>query len=654
MTPATAQLTPLVPVGEAAVVVDGRVVFKVRDTTTLTAAQRVDHINRELLREVQELEQASIFVVNDRQRNLVYLQSKASQDILITVTEADVVVPGGEPEQANTWARDLQDALRRGQLERQPRYLQQAGLYSGLAFVGAIAIHIVFQLATWVGYHRLTRWFEYTSNPFKQWEKPTKALWHLGTFGFLTLLWLSVSYYITDLFPQSRIWRYEIGNILTADIIQFGEGRYSALALLFLILATVGIWFGTNGVIYVLRVYILSRARLERRVQDIVSVLLRCVLLFLGVLILLQLWGIDASSLTILASVFGVGIGFGLQNITNNFVSGFIITLERPIQVGDFINVGELMGTVEKIGARSTEIATLDQVTIIIPNSRFLENEVINWSHGSAISRLHLPIGVAYDSDIALVKKALLEAIRRHPEVLMRPKPEVFFQSFGDNSLNFEVMVWTGEPRKQFKVKSDLNYEIEASLRRHKISIPFPQRDLHVRSPELDNLVNVLQQTVQYNTSSLAQLLPAASPVPRPNSTAQPSESSPDPVTMANMVVPEFATHANTTPVEPSSHAEDMEPLPLSADLDLEALAVEMQGPEGLEIGDRAYNGQTYPACFTGTNLVEWLVQMRDYTREDAILIGQWLLQQGLIHATTDHNGFEDGYHFYQFYRDPI
>ncbi|MEB3230362.1 MAG: mechanosensitive ion channel domain-containing protein [Leptolyngbyaceae bacterium] len=631
-TPAMAQLSPLVPGGEAAVVVDGRVIFKIKDAATLTATERATHINRELLREVREVEAVGIAVKSDRQRNLIYLQSQTSQDILLTVTEADVVVPGGELEQAEAWAKDLEAALRQGQQERKPRYLQQASVYSGIALVGAIAIHLIFQLATWLGYRRLNRWFEYASNPFTQWEKPTKIFWHLGTTGFLAALWLSVIYYITDLFPQARIWRYGIINILTADIIQLGDGRYSALALLLLILATVGVWFGVNSIIYFLRVHVFSRAQLERRVQDIVSVLLKYVLIFLGVLILLQLWGIDASSLAIIASVLGVGIGFGIQNITNNFISGFIITLERPIQVGDFVNVGELMGTVEKIGARSTEIITLDQVTIIIPNSRFLENEVINWSHGSAVSRLHLPIGVAYGSDITEVKKALLEAIRRHPEVLMRPKPEVFFQSFGENSLNFEVMVWTGDPRKQFKVKSDLNYEIEASLRRHNISIPFPQRDLHVRSPQLDTLVEVLQQTVHSHFPHLAQTAAVAA---------------------ANMTPLEFSADTNSTPSKMADQGDETTHLNVSADLDLEALAREMQGSEGLDIGDRTYNGQTYAACFTGTNLVEWLVQTRDYSRDDAILIGQWLLQQGLIHPTTDHNGFEDGYHFYQFYRDP-
>ena len=210
------------------------------------------------------------------------------------------------------------------------------------------------------------------------------------------------------------------------------------------------------------------------------SVLIHYALIFLGVVVLLQIWGIDLSSIAILASVLGVGIGFGVQNITNNFISGFIIMLESPIQIGDFINVGDLVGTVEKIGARSTEIRTLDQVTIIIPNSRFLESEVINWSHGNPVSRLHVPVSVAYGSDIDHVKTALLDAIRRHPDVLLRPAPEVWFQGFGDSALDFEIMVWTGEPRKQFRVRSDLNYEIEASFRRYGIEIPFPQRDLHV------------------------------------------------------------------------------------------------------------------------------------------------------------------------------
>ncbi|NET09801.1 MAG: mechanosensitive ion channel [Symploca sp. SIO2B6] len=387
ISPVHAQTSSLTPVGQAPVVVDGHVVFSVKNTDNLTARERARHINSELRREIERAtkrsEQITIEVVYERKKDLVYLQGQSSQDKLITVTRVDVTIPNGEPiDQADIWAEELQQRLRQGQVERTQRYLRQATLYSVIALGGAIALQIIFQIGTRISYHRLKQWFEYSTNGFTTWEKPIKFFWHLGCFGFRAGLWLTVIYYITNLFPQARTVRYGVFNALTSDVIQLGEGRYSPLALLLLILATVGLWFGTNAVTYLLRVYVFSQAQLERRVQDIISVLFKYIMLFLGAMILLQLWGIDASSLTILASVLGVGIGFGVQNITNNFISGFIITLERPIQVGDFINVGDLVGTVENIGGRSTEIRTLDQVTIIIPNSRFLESEVINWSHG--------------------------------------------------------------------------------------------------------------------------------------------------------------------------------------------------------------------------------------------------------------------------------
>ncbi|MEL7315102.1 MAG: mechanosensitive ion channel domain-containing protein, partial [Cyanobacteria bacterium J06559_3] len=300
------------------------------------------------------------------------------------------------------------------------------------------------------------------------------------------------------------------------------------------------------------------------------------------------------------------------------------------IQVGDFINVGELVGTVKRVGARSTEIRTLDQVAIIVPNSRFLESEVINWSHGSPVSRLRVPVGVAYGSDIALVKTALLEAIKRHPEVLLRPKPEIWFQGFGDSSLDFEVMVWTGEPRQQFRVKSDLNYEIEASLRRHGVEIPFPQRDLHLRSPQLDELVGILKK--QIAGESNGHVPDAYSEIAAAEITAPP-----------------------TIPTQLES-PEDPEPSPSQSDevfanIDLEALAEAMQGSQGIALHDYHYQSEVYPDTFTGTAAVEWLVQHRDYTREGAIRVGQWLRQKGLIQGVFEPD-FRDGYYFYRFYQE--
>src|SRR5262249_40657411 len=148
-----------------------------------------------------------------------------------------------------------------------------------------------------------------------------------------------------------------------------------------------------------LRSHVLGQAGIDAGAQESVAVLSRYLLTFLGALVVLQGYGVDISSLTMLASVFGLGLGFGLQNIANNFVSGLLLSLERPIRPGDFVHVGAFTGTVTRIGARSTEIRTVDRVSILVPNSRLLESEVVNWTHGDAASRLHVPVGVGYGSD---------------------------------------------------------------------------------------------------------------------------------------------------------------------------------------------------------------------------------------------------------------
>ncbi len=480
-----------VVVETAPVVVDGRTVFTIRGSGNQSAANRARQINEKLDEQVKLDDAITIEVVE--RGNFASLQNADTEDSLVTIIPNDVA-PGSELEsQSSEWALELQQALRRSQQERQPAYLRQAALYSLGLIAGAIALQLGLRLLGQVVLRYLTGWFETQGRSFVEWERPATLFWRLGLLGITVGIWLTVAFYVTDVFPQVRNWRYIIGTSLNAEVINLGEGTYSALELLLILGLTVGLWVATSVITRFVRRHVLERARIEKRVQDILSVLIHYSLLFLGTMVLLQTWGIDLSSLAILASVLGVGIGFGVQNITNNFISGFIITLESPIQLGDFINVGDLVGTVENIGARSTEIRTLDQVTIIVPNSRFLESEVINWSHGNPVSRLHVPVSVAYGSDLGQVKMALLEAIRRHPEVLLRPAPEVWFQGFGDSALDFEIMVWTGDPRKQFRVRSDLNYEIEASLRRYDIEIPFPQRDLHLRSPQLDELIHMLK-----------------------------------------------------------------------------------------------------------------------------------------------------------------
>jgi small-conductance mechanosensitive channel len=237
----------------------------------------------------------------------------------------------------------------------------------------------------------------------------------------------------------------------------------------------------------------------------VIALVIRYGLLFIGGLVILQIWGIDLSSLALLASALGIGIGLGLQDIARDIGSGVVLLFERPIQVGDFVQVGSFEGTIERINARSTLVRTLDHISIIVPNSRFLSDEVINWSHGNPVSRLHVPVGIAYGSNIEDARSALLDAAQEHPRVLSTPKPQVFFKAFGDNSLNLELLVWTAEPSKHILIKSELYFSIEAKFRKYNVQVPFPQRDLHLRtgsvplefSPEMEQTLQQLLRMSQ-------------------------------------------------------------------------------------------------------------------------------------------------------------
>ena len=266
-------------------------------------------------------------------------------------------------------------------------------------------------------------------------------------------------------------------------LFRLGEMPYTAVDVLLLPVLLASLWIGVGALTNLIRsraVRVLGR---PSGASETAALLTRYAFTFLGAIVIFQAWGIDLASLAIFASVVGVGIGFGLQNIASNFISGVLIGIERPIQPGDFVDVGEHRGTVQRIGARSTSILTLDRVTIIVPNSQFLEREVINWSHGDPVSRLHVPVSVGYESEIGLVRAALLESAHAHPEVLGDPRPKVELRGFGESSLDFDLLVWTSEPRHQNRVKSDLYFRIEENLRAHGIEIPFPQRDVNLHYP---------------------------------------------------------------------------------------------------------------------------------------------------------------------------
>lgn len=199
----------------------------------------------------------------------------------------------------------------------------------------------------------------------------------------------------------------------------------------------------------------------------------------------MQTVGINLSTLAILAGALGVGIGFGLQNITNNFVSGIIILFERPIKVGDRIQVGDVNGDVINISMRSTTVVTNDNISVIVPNSEFISSTVVNWSHTDRNVRFNIPVGVSYKEDPEIVKKILLEVAEAEEGVLKKPIPDVLFDEYGNSSLNFKLRVWTSSYITTPGVlKSRLYFEIFKNFRVHNIEIPFPQRDIHIKNTD--------------------------------------------------------------------------------------------------------------------------------------------------------------------------
>jgi len=207
------------------------------------------------------------------------------------------------------------------------------------------------------------------------------------------------------------------------------------------------------------------------------------IILLLGIIIGLQSVGANLSSLLLVGGAVGIGIGFGLQNVANNFIAGLILLIERPIKVGDRIEVESINGDVVRILARSTWIRTNDNVVIIVPNSQLTENRVINWTANDRRVRFHVPFGVSYGSNPQQVREVALAVAARHQDVLADPAPDIIFTGFGDSALNFDLRVWTETQVQNPKVMvSDLYFALFEAFREHKIEIPFPQRDLHLKS----------------------------------------------------------------------------------------------------------------------------------------------------------------------------
>jgi len=303
-------------------------------------------------------------------------------------------------------------------------------------------------------------------------------LTHLGIF----LLWLSV---VLMQFRLQRPVMDALGSILGAQLtlgtfdISLGDILAFAFVLWLALLVS-------RGIRAFLEEDVLQSVNLPRGVPTAISTLVHYAAVFIGFLMAAAAGGFDMSRFTLLAGAFGVGLGFGLQNVVNNFVSGLILIFERPIQIEDVVEVGSIQGRVKRIGIRASTVRTWSGAEVIVPNGDLISQQVTNWTLSDRLRRMEVVVGVKYGTDPQRVIDLLLETVTRHPEVLGDPEPVALFQGFGASSLDFVVRAWTAS-ESWWTVNSDLAVAVNNALKEADIEIPFPQRDLHLRtvSPEV-------------------------------------------------------------------------------------------------------------------------------------------------------------------------
>jgi small-conductance mechanosensitive channel len=274
----------------------------------------------------------------------------------------------------------------------------------------------------------------------------------------------------------------QIIEFFNMTLFTLGKTHVSVWSIVYVVAVSVLLFWLTGKLNKFLVYRVMAKSKIDIGTRAALGSFIRYFVLTIGFIILLQTAGINLSSLTVLLGALGVGIGFGLQTITNNLISGLIIFLERPIKVGDRIEVADVEGNVTDISMRATEILTNDNISIIVPNSEFISKTVINWSHSDRNVRFNFPVAVSYKEDADRVRDVLMEVAMREDAVLKDPPPDVLIREFSDSAITFNLRVWTRDLTDRPGVlKSRLYYAITRSFREHGIEFPYPQRDLHIK-----------------------------------------------------------------------------------------------------------------------------------------------------------------------------
>lgn len=577
---------------KAPVVLDGREILQVGPLGGATAEERAKYITSTLYSVLEDNTKQKPVVEVQKQDGTLILQVDSYP--LLRVTENDLSSAMFPEIQAKMWQEKLQENLNQSWQERQFSYTKFALKKVAIA----LSISVLLQIATILAFRYVLR--QQRANPQGRWN----SLQLLGLVLLQVGLWGAFITYAIKLFPTTRNWLYHslklVDTTFNATMFELGEETISLSRLLWLGLTVILLWIAVGWFMRILKSRLFPLTGTEQSHQDAIAFFVRYGLLFVGSILILNAGGVNFQSLLVLLGTLGIGIGFGLQNIVKDFISGLILIITRPIKVGELVQVGDFQGLVQRINARTTEISHIDRYIITIPNSRFIEGEVLNWNR-SELTRVKAYVTVPHGSDLDFVYTVLLAAARaEHPDILRHPPPKVKFREYTENGLQFRLVAFIRDPLKQPKVRTHLYDQIEKYLRQYGIEVPRPQQDLHfgVIQPEISAWIK--SQT------------PAEYKVQMPEKT----------------------------------HLE----LPTIKDeYDWEAIATKMQGKNGVSIKDRRFQLKVFPNVFLGSEAVEWLMVNEGATREEAILMGKLMVEQGIIHHVLQEHDFKDEALFYKF-----
>jgi small-conductance mechanosensitive channel len=292
-------------------------------------------------------------------------------------------------------------------------------------------------------------------------------VWWITIFLLNFEILLPVEDYFSELF--TREWAIGTFSISIADVVLFFATIWISVLLARLIR-------------FFLEGDVLSRMTLPRGVPGAISAIVKYIIVGFGIVVAFSAAGLDLDKFALLAGALGVGIGFGLQDLVRNFISGLILIFERPIQVGDAVQIDNLSGRVRQIGIRSSIVKTWEGAEVIVPNGQLISNKLINWTMTDQLRRIDIKVGVSYSTDVALVMKTLLNCAKDNEQILNSPAPYVLFNDFADSYLEFELRCWTSNYPDWIFIRSDIRVAIDEAFDKEGITIPFPQRDLHIIS----------------------------------------------------------------------------------------------------------------------------------------------------------------------------